>query len=60
MGQKIKRALGREERYSDAWTNLLALNRLATAWEPESCEVSHLVRFNLARTVWMAAWHRPG
>lgn len=46
----------REERHADAWTNLLAVTRLATAWEPEPCEVSHLVRFNLARTAWIAAW----
>ncbi len=45
----------REKRYRAAWTNLLALTRLATAWEPEPVEVSHLVRFNLARTAWKAA-----
>ena len=46
----------RAEHYSDAWTNLLAVTRLATAWEPEPCEVSHLVRFNLARMAWMTTW----
>ena len=46
----------REQHYSAAWTNLLALTRLATAWEPEASEISHLVRFNLARTGWKAAW----
>ncbi len=46
----------REERYSAAWTNLLAVTRLATAWEPEPSEVSQLVRFTLARTAWKAAW----
>jgi hypothetical protein len=46
----------RKERYSAAWTNLLALTRLATAWDPEASEVSHLVRFNLARMAWKAAW----
>jgi hypothetical protein len=46
----------REERYSAAWTNLLALSRLTSAWEPEATEVSHLVRFTLARTAWKAAW----
>jgi hypothetical protein len=46
----------REKHYSAAWTNLLALTRLTTAWEPEPVEVSHLVRFNLARTAWKAAW----
>lgn len=46
----------RTERYEDAWTNLLVLTRLATAWEPEPSEVSHLVRFNLARTAWKVTW----
>jgi hypothetical protein len=46
----------REKRYSDAWTNLLALTRLSTAWAPEPVEVSHLVRFSLTRTAWKAAW----
>lgn len=46
----------REERYSAAWTNLLALTRLTTSWEPEPRDISHLVRFNLARTAWKAAW----
>jgi hypothetical protein len=46
----------REERHNAAWTNLLALTRLGAAWEPEPCEISHLVRFNLARTAWNAAW----
>jgi hypothetical protein len=46
----------REKRYSAAWTNLLALTRLSTAWEPEPAEISHLVRFGLARTAWKAAW----
>ncbi|HEY5914265.1 MAG TPA: hypothetical protein VJA21_27060 [Verrucomicrobiae bacterium] len=46
----------REKHYSAAWTNLLALTRLTTAWEPEPVEISHLVRFNLARTGWKVAW----
>src|SRR5205085_5911904 len=33
----------RDHRHGEAWTNLVALTRLATAWEPESTEVSHLV-----------------
>src|SRR4051794_20615336 len=37
----------REKHESAAWTNLLALTRLTTAWEPEATEISHLVRFNL-------------
>jgi hypothetical protein len=46
----------RQKRHGDAWTNLLALTRLSTAWEPEPVEVSHLVRFSLARTAWKATW----
>jgi hypothetical protein len=46
----------RDKRYSQAWTNLLAVTRLAAAWEPEPSEISHLVRFNLARNAWKAAW----
>jgi hypothetical protein len=34
---------------SAAWTNLLALTRLVTAWTPEPREISHLVRFGFAR-----------
>lgn len=41
-----------------AFTNLLASSRLVTAWEPESAEVSHLVRLACAvltyNTVWQA------
>lgn len=46
----------RDKHYSAAWTNLLALTRLATAWEPEPSDISHVVRFNLARNAWKAAW----
>ncbi|HTL57213.1 MAG TPA: hypothetical protein VL361_16135 [Candidatus Limnocylindrales bacterium] len=46
----------REQRNDAAWTNLLALTCLATGWEPEPSDISHLVRFNLARTAWKAAW----
>ena len=46
----------REKRFESAWTNLLALTRLGTAWEPEPSEISHLVRFNLVRTAWKATW----
>src|SRR5262249_11693777 len=46
----------REKHYSAAWTNLVALTRLSTAWEPEPVEISHLVRFSVARTAWKAAW----
>jgi hypothetical protein len=46
----------REKRYGLAWTNLLAVTRLATAWQPEPSDISHIVRFNLARTASHAAW----
>ena len=46
----------REKRYDEAWTNLLAVTRLTTVWNPEASEGSHLVRFKLARTAWKAAW----
>ena len=39
-----------------AWTNLLAVTRLATAWEPEPCEVSHLVRFTCVTLAYNGAW----
>jgi len=39
-----------------AWTNLLALTRLVTAWRVEPAEVSHLVRFSLAKTAFDATW----
>jgi hypothetical protein len=39
-----------------AWTNLLACTRLATAWEPESTEISHLVRFACATIVFNTSW----
>lgn len=46
----------RDNHRREAWTNLMALTRLATAWEPESTEISHIVRFKLARTAWKCAW----
>ena len=39
----------REGNKEGGWTNLLAASRLVTAWEPESVEVSHLVRFACAK-----------
>ncbi len=38
------------------WTNLLALTRLVTAWEPEPSEVSHLVRFVCVALAQNATW----
>jgi hypothetical protein len=39
-----------------AWTNLLAATRLVTAWNPEPCEVSHLVRFDCVAVAYDATW----
>jgi hypothetical protein len=39
-----------------ARTNLLALTRLVTGWEPEPVEVSHLVRFACATIAFQATW----
>jgi len=39
-----------------AWTNLLALTRLVTAWSPESVDVSHLVRFDCSTIAYDATW----
>lgn len=39
-----------------AWTNLLAVTRLATAWEVEPVEVSHLVRLSLAGIGFNLTW----
>jgi hypothetical protein len=39
-----------------AWTNLMAATRLVTAWNPEPVEISHRVRFGIARLVFNATW----
>lgn len=39
-----------------AWTNLLALTRLVTAWKIEPVEVSQLVRFGMVWTAFNATW----
>lgn len=39
-----------------AWNDLLAATRLATAWEPEPGEISHLVRFELAKEAYELTW----
>jgi hypothetical protein len=39
-----------------AWSNLLALTRLVTAWKPEPAEVSHLVRFACLTIAQGATW----
>ena len=39
-----------------AWTNLLAATRLASAWEVEPAEVSHLAHFACATIVYDLTW----
>ena len=39
-----------------AWTNLLALTRLATAWNVEPTEVSHMIQSTLVGFSFNAAW----
>ncbi len=39
-----------------AWTNLLALTRLVTAWNPEPVETSLMVRYICATTAYNATW----
>ena len=40
----------------EAWTNLLAATRLATAWEPEPADISHIVRFALTSFAFNDTW----
>lgn len=46
----------RDGRTDAAWTNLLSVTRLVTAWEPEPTEISHLVRFACAAIVFNTTW----
>jgi hypothetical protein len=39
-----------------AWTNLMAATRLVTTWEPETTEISQLVRFGNAKLTFNAIW----
>ncbi len=39
-----------------AWTNLLGLTRLVTAWDPDPSEISHLVRFSCLALAQNAIW----
>lgn len=39
-----------------AWTNLLALTRIATGWQIEPCEVSQNVRFGCLQTAYEVTW----
>src|SRR5665213_3244941 len=39
-----------------AWTNLLAMTRLVTAWDVEPMDVSHMVQYACAETAFNATW----
>lgn len=39
-----------------AWTNLMAVTRLVTAWDPEPVEISHLVRYDCTTTAYNLTW----
>lgn len=45
-----------EQNRNEAWTNLLAVTRLATAWQPEPVEISQIVRSMLASSAFDATW----
>jgi hypothetical protein len=45
-----------DERSPQAWTNLMALTRLATAWNPEPLELSHYMRFLCVSAAYGATW----
>jgi hypothetical protein len=46
----------RDKHQDAAWTNLIALTRLVTAYEPEPVEVAHLVRYASVTTAYNATW----
>jgi hypothetical protein len=45
-----------EQHHSAAWTNLLALTRLVTAWQTEPMEISHFTRFRWVTTAQRVTW----
>lgn len=53
----VRAMLRLSQKDSDAaWTNLFALTRLVTAYQPEPVEVSQLLRYNLIQTAFQATW----
>lgn len=46
----------RQGNKNEAWTNLLAMTRLVTAWSPEPAEISHLVRYACTVICFDATW----
>jgi len=45
-----------EQHRALAWTNLLALTRLVTAWQTEPLEISHFTRFRWVSTAQRVTW----
>ncbi len=45
-----------DDRPDAAWTNLLAATCLATAWEPDATQISHLFRGSIAAYAFNATW----
>jgi len=45
-----------DQHHAVAWTNLLGLTRLVTAWQIEPMDVSHLTRFRWAPTAQRVTW----
>jgi hypothetical protein len=45
-----------DQHHALAWTNLLALTRLVTAWQAEPMEISHSIRFRWVLTAQRVTW----
>ena len=45
-----------DRHHAEAWTNLLALTRLVTAWQTEAMEISHFIRFRWVSTAQRVTW----
>src|SRR6267142_1307869 len=45
-----------EQHHPAAWTNLLALTRLVTAWQTEPMEISHFIRFRWVTMAQRVTW----
>ncbi len=46
----------RDNHRDTAWTNLMTVTRLVTAYDPEPVEISHLVRWALTTTAYNLTW----
>ena len=45
-----------DQHHASAWTNLIALTRLVTAWQTEPMEISHSIRFRWVLTAQRVTW----